>query len=141
MTSYNLHIIYGSFHVKSPNGFNLTVFDFDETWCICWVWSHSTKSQILGQSGEGFGRYGPSNFEIFGKKGCGHLPLTPRISGTTKSIFTKLVLMEREFNEDSRSAIILKIGTCWGTLTFDPKIWPWNSPCGSNDLDKKFHEM
>ena len=32
------------------------------------------------------------------------------LSGTTKSIVTKLVLMEREFNEDSRSAIIMKIG-------------------------------
>ena len=40
----------GSFCVKSPNGLNPTDSDFNNIWYTCYLGTHSTKSQILGQS-------------------------------------------------------------------------------------------
>ncbi len=44
------NVLFGSLCVKSPNGLNLTVSDFNETWYTCCLGTHSTKSEILGQS-------------------------------------------------------------------------------------------
>ena len=76
--------------------------DFNETWYTCCLGTHSTKSKILGQSDQWCGRYGPSNFESFGKNGHGCQPLNPHISGTSDPIFIKLILMDRQFDKDSK---------------------------------------
>ena len=74
-----LNKIMGSLCVKSPNGLNSTVSDFNETWYRCCLGTHITKSEILGQSDLWYGRYDPRNFEILGHNGRGHLPLNPYI--------------------------------------------------------------
>ena len=74
------HTDLGSFCVKSPNELNQTVSDFNETFHKCWLGTHSTKSQILGQSDQWCGSYGPPNFESFGKNGRGCQSLNPHIS-------------------------------------------------------------
>ena len=64
----------GSFGVKSPKiteNLNPTDSDFNETGYTCCLGTHSTKSKILGQSDQSCGRYGPPNFESFGKNGRG----------------------------------------------------------------------
>ena len=112
---------YGSFHVKSPKiteNLNPTVSDFNETWYTCCLGTHSTKSKILGQSEQWCVRYGPPNFENFGKNGHGCQPLNPHISGTSDPIFIKLVLMDRLFDKDSKYVILVQIRECLGALTF-----------------------
>jgi len=50
----------GSFRVKLPPKSNIlhpTLSDFDETWCTCSFGSHSTNSQMLGQSDMLFRNY------------------------------------------------------------------------------------
>ena len=84
-TSVNIGwLIYmGSFRVKSPKiteNLNPTVSDFNQTWYTCCLGTHSTKSKILGQSDQWCGRYGPPNFESFGKNVRGCQPLNPHIS-------------------------------------------------------------
>ena len=73
-------IALGSFCVKSPNELNPTVSDFNETWYIYCLGTHSTKSKMLGQSDQCCERYGPPNFESFGKNGRSCQPLNPHIS-------------------------------------------------------------
>ena len=58
------------------------------------------------------------NFESFGKNGHGCQPLNPHISGTSDPIFIKLVLMDRQFDNDSKYVIRVQIGECFGALTF-----------------------
>ena len=99
-------ITLGSFRVKSPNGLNPTDSDFNEIWYTCYLGTHSTKSKILGQSDQWCGRYGPPNFENFGKNRCGCPPLNPHISGISYPIFIKLVLMDRHFDKDSKYIIL-----------------------------------
>ena len=104
---------FGSFRVKSPKiteNLNPTVSDFNETWYTCCLGTHSTKSKILGQSVQWCGDMAPPNFESFCKNGCGCQPLNPHISGTSDPIFIKLVLMERQFDKDSRDVILVQIG-------------------------------
>ena len=128
---------YGSFRVKSPKiteNLNPTVSDFNETWYTCCLGTRSTKSKILGESDQWCGRYGPPNFESFGKNVRGCQPLNPHISGTSDPIFIKLVLMDRQFDKDSKYVILVQIGECLGALTFRPLLWPWNWPCGSCDF-------
>ena len=115
----------GSFRIKSPKiteNLNPTVSYFNETWYTCCLGTHSTKSKILGQSDQWCGRYGPPNFESFGKnvRGCQHL--NPHISGTSDPIFIKLVLMDRQFDKDSKYVILVQIGECLGALTFRPLL-------------------
>ena len=115
----------GSFRVKSPKiteNLNPTVSDFNETWYTCCLGTHSTKSKILGQSDQWCGRYGPPNFESFGKNVRGCQPLNPHISGTSDPIFIKLVLMDRQFDKDSKYVILVQIGECLGALTFRPLL-------------------
>ena len=107
----------GSFCVKSPNGLNLTDSDFNEIWYTCYLGTHSTKSKILGQSDQWCGRYGPPNFENFGKNRCGCSPLNPHIAGMSDPILIKLVLMDRHFDKDSKYIILFQIGQCCGALT------------------------
>ena len=126
-------VAFGSFCVKSPNELNPTVSDFNETWYTCCLGTHSTKSKNVGQSDQWCGRYGPPNFESFGKNGHGCHPLNPHISGTSGPIFIKLVFMDRQFDKDSRYVILVQIGECLGALTCWPLLWPWNWPCGSRD--------
>ena len=85
---------------------------------VVWEPTVLTKSKILGQSDQWYGRYGPPNFESFGKNGHGCQPLNPPISGTSDSIFIKLVLMDRQFDKDSKYGILVQIGECLGALTF-----------------------
>ena len=108
----------GSFCVKSPNELNPTISDFNETWYTCCLGTHSTKSQILGQSDQWCGRYGSPNFESFCKNGHGCQPLNPHITGTSDPIFIILVLMDRQFYKDSKYVILVQIGECLGALTF-----------------------
>ena len=108
----------GSFCVKSPNELNPTVSDFNQTWYTCCLGTHSTKSKILGQSDQWCGRYGPPNFESFGKNGRGCQPLNPHSSRTSDPIFIKLVLMDRQLDKDSKYVILVQIGECLGALTF-----------------------
>ena len=120
---YNVTI--GSFRVKSPKiteNLNPTISDFNETWYTCCLGTHSTKSKILGQSDQWCGRYGPPNFESFGKNVLGCQPLNPHISGTSDPIFIKLVLMDRQFDKDSKYVILVQIGECLGALTFRPLL-------------------
>ena len=127
----------GSFRVKSPKiteNLNPTVSDFTETWYTCCLGTHSTKSKILGQSDQWCGRYGPPNFESFDKNRRGCQPLNPHISGTSDPIFIKLVLMDRQFDKNSKYVILVQIGECLGALTFRPLLWPWHWPCGSRDF-------
>ena len=115
----------GSFRVKSPKiteNVNPTVSDLNETWYTCCLGTHSTKSKILGQSDQWCGRYGPPNFESFGKNVRGCQPLNPHISGTSDPIFIKLVLMDRQFDKDSKYVILVQIGECLGALTFRPLL-------------------
>ena len=114
-----------SFRVKSPKiteNLNPIVSDFNETWYTCSLGTHSTKSKKLGQSDKWCGRYGPPNFESFGKNGRGCQPLNPHISGTSDPIFIKLVLMDRQFDKDSKYVILVQIGECLGALTFRPLL-------------------
>ena len=104
-SSQVIHQVSGSFRVKSPKiteNLNPTVSDFIETWYTCCLAIHSPKSKILGQSGQWCGRYGPPNFESFGKNGRGCQPLNPHISGKSDQIFIKLVLMDRQFDTNSK---------------------------------------
>ena len=82
------------------------------------VWEPTAPNpKILGQSDQWCGRYGPPNFESFGKNGHGCQTLNPHISGTSDPIFIKLVLMDRQFYKDSKYVIIVQIGECLGALT------------------------
>ena len=117
-----INITNGSFCVKSPNELNPTVSDFNETWYTCCLGTHSTKSKILGQSDQWCGRYGPPNFESFGKNVFGCQPLNRHISGTSDPIVIKLVLMGRQFDKDSKYVFLLQIGECLGALTFRPLL-------------------
>ena len=54
----------------------------------------------------------------FGKNGRGCQPLNPHISGTSGPILIKLVLMDRQFDKDSKYVILVQIGECLGALTF-----------------------
>ena len=119
------HNAQGSFRVKSPKiteNLNPTVSDFNETWYTSCLGTHSTKSKILGQSDQWCGRYGPPNFESFGKNGCGCQPLNLHISGKSDPIFIKLVLMDRQFDKDSKYVILVQIGECLGAITFRPLL-------------------
>ena len=110
----------GSFRVKSPKiteNLNPTDSDFNEIWYTCYLGTHRTKSTILGQSDQWCGRYGPPNFEDFGKNWRGCPPLNPHISGMSDPIFKNLVLMDRQFDKDSKYAILVQIGECVGGLT------------------------
>ena len=131
---YRNTYVKGSFRVKSPNGLNPTDSDFNEIWYTCYLGTHSTKSKIWGQSDQWYGRYGPPNFDNFGKNGRGCQPLIPHISGTSDPIFIKLVLMDRQFDKDSKYVILVQIGEYLGVLTLWPLLWPWNWPCGSRDF-------
>ena len=64
------------------------------------------------------GDMAPPNFENFGKTGRGCQPLNPHISGMSDPIFIKLVLMDRQFDKDSKYVILVQIGECLGALTF-----------------------
>jgi len=48
----------GSFHVKSPNGLNPTLSDFNEIWHTCWLQPSNFKSKIFRWSDDWFPRYG-----------------------------------------------------------------------------------
>jgi len=48
----------GSFHVKSPNGLNPTLSEFNEIWHTCWFQTPSLKSTIFQWSDDQFPRYG-----------------------------------------------------------------------------------
>ena len=64
----------------------------------------------------GMGDMAP-NFENFGKNGRGCQPLNPHISGMSGPIFIKLVLMDMQFDKDSKYVILVQIGECLGALT------------------------
>ena len=117
----------GSFRVKSPKiteNLNPTDSDFNEIWYTCYLGTHSTKSKIWGRSDQWFGRYGPPNCENFCKNGRRCQPLNPHISGTSDPIFIKLVLMDRQFDKDSKYVILVQIGEYLGALTLWPLLWP-----------------
>ena len=52
----------------------------------------------------------------FGKNGFGCQPLNRHISGTSDPIVIKLVLMDRQFDKDSKYVILVQIGECLGAL-------------------------
>ena len=85
---------------------------------VIWEPTACTKSKFLGQSDQWCGRYGPPNFENFGQNGCGCPPLNAHISGMSDPIFIKVVLMDRQFDKDSKYIIPVQIGECLGALTF-----------------------
>jgi len=59
MTGFSFKAL-GSFYIKSPKCLHLALSDFDET---CSLGSHSTNSQILGQSNaRSRNYYSTSNF-------------------------------------------------------------------------------
>ena len=65
--------VYGSFRVKSPKiteNLNRILMKFGAV-STCCLGTHSTKSKILGQSDQWFGRYALTNFESFGNNGRG----------------------------------------------------------------------
>lgn len=59
-------------------------------------------STFWGQSKQRFQRHGPQIFRCSKIKLCCHQFSAPIISGTTVSIFTNFMSLEREFNEDSK---------------------------------------
>ena len=66
----------GSFHVKSPNGLNPTLSEFNEIWHTCWFQPPNLKSKIFQWSDDQFPRYGRLIFWKFWERGSAQLQNT-----------------------------------------------------------------
>ena len=126
--------ICGSFRVKSPKiteNFNPTDSDFNEIWHVIWEPTASNPKFEANRT-SGMGDMPPPNFENLGKNGHGCQPLNPHISGTSDPIFIKLVLMDRQFDKDSKNVILVQIGEYLGALTL-------NDLCYDHEIDLVDH--
>ena len=65
----------------------------------------------------GMGDMAPQTLRILAKTGAVANRLNPHISGTSDPIFIKLVLMDRQFDKDSKYVILVQIGEYLGVLT------------------------
>ena len=58
----------GSFHVKSPNGLNPTLSEFNEIWHTCWFQPSNLTSKIFRWSDDRFPRYEERSNKVFATK-------------------------------------------------------------------------
>ena len=122
--------IYSRVHVKSPNGLNPTLSEFNEIWHTCWFQPPNLKSKIFQWSDDRFPRYGGLIFSKFWENKGGHPTSKHQIFWTSGPIWKSKVSLTR----GKKPGILIwhhfcDLGKFWGdklsTYILTLRLTPW----------------